>query len=68
MSKSKLRLHREELRMTMSKVSQGAGVNATTLCLTELGKLVPSPKFRAALAAFYGKPEAALFYETGFAR
>ena len=48
---------RKELKLSISKISQQAGVNASTLCQAELGKLAPSTAVRATLANFYGISE-----------
>ena len=65
---SKIRELRKELKLSISQLSQEARVNASVISWVELGKLAPSPAFRAALAQFYGKTEEALFTETGFAK
>jgi len=59
---------RKELKLSISKISQQAGVNASTLCQAELGKLAPSTAVRATLANFYGISEDALFYASGIAK
>ena len=65
---SKIRELRKGLKLSISQLSQEAKVNASVISWVELGKLAASPKFRAALADFYKKPESILFHETGFAR
>ena len=54
--------------LSISKVSQQAGVNSTSLCQIELGKLAASAAVRAALGVFYGQPERELFNPTGLAK
>ena len=65
---SEIRKRRKALGRSISKVSHGAGVNASVLSWVELGRVAASPAFRSALAGFYGESEAALFDDAGFAR
>ena len=65
---TQLRRYRMTMNLSISKLSQQAGVNVTTLSLAERRKLAPGAVFRRTLADFFGVPEDILFSDAGFAR
>ena len=64
---SKIRKLRKDLKLSISRLSQEARVNASVVSWVELGKLAASPAVRASLAKFYGKPVESLFSKSGMA-
>ena len=59
---------REKEGLSISRLSQKAEVNASSLCQIERGRLAASAAVRARLAEFYERPENVLFDDLGLAR
>ena len=64
---SRIRDLRMKKGLSISKLSQVAGVNASVVSWAELGKLAASPAVRTTLSNFYGEAEEELFLKNGMA-
>jgi transcriptional regulator with XRE-family HTH domain len=63
MIKNNLRRERNKRKLSLSKIAIQAGLSPSTLSEFELGKRIPWPKARAALAQVLKVPEPELFPE-----